>query len=189
MGLLVAEGGGQFEEVEPGSYAARCVRIIDIGTQHGTYNGEPKAPAKELILYWELPNDLMADGRPFMVSKFYTASLGKKANLRRDLEAWRGKPFTDEERAGFDITAVLGAACMLSIIHNEKGRPKISSVGKLPKGMELPPASNELFSFDIDNWDEAKFAGLTEFVKGKIADSDEYKLRTEGVVTSDGEPF
>jgi hypothetical protein len=76
-----------------------------------------------------------------MVSKFYTLSLGDKANLRKDLENWRGKAFSAEELDGFDVQALIGANCMLNIVEydkrdNTKGQA-IGSISKLMKG--LPP--------------------------------------------------
>jgi hypothetical protein len=52
--------------------------------------------------------------------KRYTLSLHEKANLRRELETWRGKKFTAEEGEGFDLEKLLGANCQLQVIHNEK---------------------------------------------------------------------
>jgi hypothetical protein len=180
MGLTVSENGGTFKDVEPGTHPARCVRIIDIGTQHGEYQGKATV-RKQLVISWELPNELMDDGRPFMVSKFYTASLSEKANLRKDLEAWRGRAFTDEERAGFDLKSILGAACMLSIIAKETGSGvKVGSVMKLPKGMELPPAHNPLVSFDIDDWKDEIYEAFSDGIKGMILRSDEGKARANG---------
>jgi hypothetical protein len=190
MGLKVTDdGGGDFKDVEPGTHPARCVRIIDLGTQHGEYEGKATV-RKQILISWELPTELMDDGRPFMVSKFYTASLGEKANLRKDLEAWRGRAFTDEERAGFDVKSILGVASMLSVVAKPTGKGvKVGSVMKLPKGMELPPATNPLVSFDIDDWSEVVFVGLSDGIKKIIMASDEYKARTGEVVTADGAPW
>jgi hypothetical protein len=39
-------GGGDFEQAPAGTHMARCVRIIDIGTQFGEYQGKPNARAR-----------------------------------------------------------------------------------------------------------------------------------------------
>lgn len=57
-------------------------------------------------------------GKNFMVSKSYTASLNDKANLCQDLETWRGRKFTAEEKMGFDLEKLVGAPCQLQIVHN-----------------------------------------------------------------------
>ena len=43
------------------------------------------------------------NGRRFQLRKDYKNSLHEKAGLRKDLEAWRGRRFTDAELAGFDL--------------------------------------------------------------------------------------
>jgi hypothetical protein len=131
------------------------------------------------MVTWELPTELIEEGdfagQPYAVSKFYTASLGEKANLRKDLEAWRGRAFTEQELMGFDVKAILGKSCMLSIIHNDKDRAKISGVMSVMKGMTVPPAINPLVHFDISAWDDNAFDNLSDGIKKLIHQSDEYK--------------
>src|SRR5688572_12525808 len=124
-------GGGDFEQPPIGTHVARCVKMIDIGTQKGEYQG--KATYKrQVIIGWELPNELMTTGefagKPFGVSKFYTASLSEKANLRADLKNWRGRDFTEEELAGFDAKNILEKPCMLSLTESDKGRIRVTGV-------------------------------------------------------------
>jgi hypothetical protein len=45
----------------------------------------------------------------YIVQKRYTLSSHKKSTLRRDLEAWRGRPFTDSQADDFDIDMLIGA--------------------------------------------------------------------------------
>jgi hypothetical protein len=100
-------GGGDFQHAPIGTHAARCIRLIDLGTQQGEWQGKPTFKNQVLVM-WELPDELMEaqdDGqpRPFIVSKFYTNSLSEKANLRKDLTTWRGRDFTDDELDRFDL--------------------------------------------------------------------------------------
>jgi len=62
--------------------------------------------------------------------------LSEKANLRKDLENWRGKGFTEAELAGFDVESIRGANCLLTITETESGKRKVSGVTALPKGMQ-----------------------------------------------------
>jgi len=53
-----------------------------------------------------------------MLNKRYTLSLGEQANLRKDLESWRGKPFTAEQiQHGFDVENLYGVNCLIGIKH------------------------------------------------------------------------
>jgi hypothetical protein len=178
MSLTVKESGTEFKQVAPGTYPARCIKVIDLGTQHSEYQGKPRT-RQQIMVTWELPTEKIEEGefsgQPYAVSKFYTASLGEKANLRKDLEAWRGRAFTEVELQGFNVKAILGKACMLSIIHNDKGRAKISGVMSLMKGVEVPAAINPLVWFDISAWDSEAFDNLSDGIKKLIHESDEYK--------------
>lgn len=173
-------GGGDFEQAPTGTHIARCYQIIDIGTHHGDYQGKPVV-RNQVIVRWELPNEVMETGDPFIASRFYTNSLGEKANLRADLEAWRGRSFSEEELNGFDLMNILGKPCQLSII-DKNGKSRVSGVMAMPKGMQCPPQINPSVAFWIDEWDQAVFDSLPDGFKKLIMESDEYKARGSGAV-------
>lgn len=175
MGLTISENSGStFKSAPAGTHVARCIRLVDIGTQHGEYQGKPTV-RRQIIVMWELPNELMEDGKPYICSKFYTASLSEKATLRKDLEAWRGRAFTGKELLGFDLKSILGHPCMLSIVDKESGGTKVGGVMALPKGTQVPVATNEVWSFDLDSWDEARFESMSDGIKKLIEQSDEFQ--------------
>jgi hypothetical protein len=183
MGRFASDsGGGDFKPAPEGTHVARCIQLIDIGTHHGEYQGQPTV-RNQVIVRWELPNETVEtdDGQqPMIVSKFYTNSLGEKANLRKDLESWRSRQFTQEELDRFDLQNILGKPCMVSVIHNEKGKAKVTTVTALPKGTNCPPAANELAAFWIDEWDDNAYAALPKGFQELIAQSDEYKALNGG---------
>jgi hypothetical protein len=169
-------GGGDFEQCPPGSFAARCYQIIDLGHQTFEWKGEAKVAPKVRIT-WEL-NEMMQDGRPFSISKEYTASIGDKANLRKDLEAWRGRPFSAEELRNFSLENVLGAPCLLGVVHKpskdgSKVYANVGSVMALPKGMAAPELVNPAVKFDIGEFDQDIFNSLSSYVQKKILMSKE----------------
>lgn len=171
-------GGGDFEQAPVGTHAARCVKIIDIGTQKGEYQGQANF-RRQVIIGWELPTELMTEGdaagKPFTVSKFYTASLGEKANLRRDLQNWRGREFTSEELAGFSAKNILGKTCMLSLTANDKGKTRVTGVMALPKGMTVPNQVNPNIYFSLDEFDRTVFESLSKGYQKFITASPEYQ--------------
>jgi len=149
MSIIVSkpENEGSFEQIQPGTYQAVCYGIWDIGVQITTWEGQEKQQPK-IVIAWEL-NENMKEGdnagKRFTISKRYTKSLGDKANLTKDLQSWRGKPFTEEELRGFDLETILGVNCQLGIIHNEsngKTYSNISSISSLMKGMPEMTAQN-----------------------------------------------
>lgn len=175
-------GGGDFQQAPEGSHIGRCIRLIDIGTHHGEYQGAPTI-RNQVIVQWEIPGETIAiDGedKPLVVSKFYTNSLSEKANLRKDLETWRARAFSVAELLKFDLMTILGAPAMLSVVHNEKGKAVVQGVMKLPKGVTCPDAFNESDAFWIDEWDQQKFDDMSKGFQRLIMDSDEYKASVNG---------
>jgi hypothetical protein len=133
-----------FELTPAGSHVAICYRVIDLGTQLVEYKGESKKQHK-IMLGWELPNELMTigdnQGKPFSIHKRYTFSSSDKSNLKKDLESWRGVPFTKDDYGRFDIFKLIGVPCMIGIVHaesNGKTYSNITSIMRLPKGMVAP---------------------------------------------------
>jgi len=143
---------GDFEKIPTGTQHAVCAFVEDIGTHEGSYNGKAISSHK-IVICWELA-ELMTQGdyagKPFMVSKFYTLSLNDKANLYKDLISWRGKAFTEEEKAGFDVEKLISVNCLLNIITTKKQNgkeyaevasisPPLKSMAKLNPVCPEPP--------------------------------------------------
>jgi hypothetical protein len=120
------------------------------------------------------------------VSKFYTNSLHEKAGLRKDLENWRSRAFTPEELGKFDLNQIVGKACMLSIVHNEKGKAKVQAVSALPKGTTCPPAFNKPVIFWIEEYDDNVFQSLPKGFQDLIVQSDEFKKAFSAPADGDG---
>ncbi len=185
------------KELAPeGVHIARCYQIIHIGTVMEPYMGEMKETNK-VMLSFELSNEKRVFNpdkgeQPFSVSKEFTLSLGDKSNLKKFLENWRGKQFTQIELENFDVAQVLGKFCFLNIIHKtakSSGNQyvDISSITPLPKGTEIPVAINDAITFGYDPFDVNIFNGFPEWLKEKIAKSKEYKA-LEGGQAGDGLP-
>lgn len=175
MSLNVREmgTGGDFVITPEGTYIARCIKLIDTGTQTTTGQFGTKEQ-KKLMISWELlDGERMEDGKPFAVSQWYTASLHEKSQLRQHLEAWRGRKFSLEELEGFDLTKVLGQYCMIQIVHSNDG--KYANVNAIMSTKEKPAGVNPLVSFDIDNPDMDIFNSLSENMQKKIGAAPEWK--------------
>jgi len=159
MGITAkaAGSGGDFEPLPEGVHVAVCFALYDLGTHTSTvYNKDQR----QVLVMWEVPEErieIERDGKaldlPWAISKFYTLSLHEKANLRRDLESWRGQAFKPADLEGWDLGAILGASCQLQVIHEEKGgktRANVKAVMALPKGVKKLKPENEprFFSFE-----------------------------------------
>lgn len=162
---------GEFQQAPEGTYPATCIRIVDLGTQAGEYQGQAYE-RRQIVVTWEL-SELMEDGRPFICSKFYTASLNEKSVLHRDLVAWRNKPFTAQELNGFELKNIIGKSCLIQLVKNAKGKINVNTIMALPKGIPAPEAVNEQYIFDIDTWDQNVYAKLSDGIKRIISESKE----------------
>jgi hypothetical protein len=177
MALMVkSKGGEDFKKVPAGNHVAVCNLVADVGLQPSGYG-----PKHKVYLRFEIPaerTEYEKDGQrmegPMTIGSFFTASLSKKATLTGFLESWRGRGFTKEELDGFDLFTVLGASCMLNVIHqaSESDATKIyaniKSVGALPKGMAKPKAENPLLKYSPDDTED--FRRLPEWLQKKITD-------------------
>lgn len=195
MLTVSAESSGSFELPPAGPVAARCCRLIDLGSQKGEFQGKATLKRK-LLVSWELA-ELRADGTPFQISRRFTTSLDEKASLRQFLQAWRGRPFSDEELSGFDLRKLLNAPAMLNIGHtsrNGKDYSNILSVSPLPKGMTAPDLATPPVTFDIDAANAPDLLEtLSENLQATIAASPEWAARVkasrEREPGSDDEPL
>ena len=100
--------------------------------------------------------------------------MGSQGNLRKDLESWRGKAFSETEAEDFDLTKLLGATCMLNVIHNTakaSGRTyaNIASISKMPKGLDCPTAVRDQFEFNYeDKFSIEAVEALPQFLRDKV---------------------
>ena len=188
MSFYVEDKGGNFERCPSGMHLARCYRIVDLGTQKSEYMGQTKYLHKVMI-GWEIHGSddngqplKMNDGRPFAIFKNYTLSWSEKANLRLDLQSWRGKPFTQEEMRRFDLKNILGAWCMLNVIEREgqngKTYANINGVTPVPaiiKQNGLPQGVNKTEMFNLQEPDMVLFETFSDNLKAKITSSPEWQ--------------
>lgn len=132
--IAKARSNGNFEPCPAGLHQAVCVDVIDKGVLPGQFGEKHKIDVR-----WQV-EQTMKDGKPYMIQQRYTLSLNEKATLRHHLESWRGKPFTDQELAGFDLEKLIGANCQIVVIHRPGDQGKVwanvQTITPLGKGMK-----------------------------------------------------
>lgn len=165
------------QRLEASTYPARIVGVIDLGTQRREFDNK-ESFVRQLVLQFEFPTETFVDQDGKVAARllgaFYTASLNPKATLRKHLEQVRGKAFTQEELAGFDVKNLLGVNVTATVVMNSNGKPKISNVAGPMKGSTKFDKITEHVFFDLDEYDAAVYEALPEFFKSIIADSPEY---------------
>jgi hypothetical protein len=110
----------------PGAHMAICAYVVDLGTQETNFGSK-----RQVYIGWELPDERMSDGKPFMVGRRYTFSSNAKAALRADIESWLGRPLSAADFGQLDLSTLLGMTCTLGIQHqisNDRTYANIASV-------------------------------------------------------------
>lgn len=176
---LTATAGANFTPVPQGNHLGRCYRVIDLGTQTTNFQGKTRK-ARKVMLSWELFGEdehgdplTTDDGRPLMISKRYTLSLNEKASLRADLESWRGRAFTEDELAGFDLEKLLGVYGLINVKHDQRDGKiyaNVAALSPLPKPMRehRPPPVNADQFFDVTAPDMELFKTFTDGLQATI---------------------
>lgn len=153
------------DPVPAGTHHAVCYGVIAVGTQPS----EKFTARQKIIVCFEIPSERITikdQDLPRGISKRYTLSLNEKSNLRKDLQSWRGKPFTPAELDGFDVSKVIGSNCLISVLHSDRAGAvyaDISGISALPRQMaSVRPENQPLYFNLIEAIDLAKKTGNTE---------------------------
>lgn len=167
------------ELLPAGAYIATLYSVVQFGTMNGEYKG--KATKKNKIrLTWELPEELREfDGemKPMVVGKTYTASIFEQAKLRPIVEGILGEINEDT----FSIESLVGKACMVQLAPAEylgNEYMDVVSATQLPKSVPAPKQINDSVYLDYqESWSDEVYANLPQWMKDKMADSEEMKAR------------
>jgi len=163
--------------LEQGVYVAACTKLIGLGMQ---YDEGYDRSCEKLMIFWEVEGQTVTIGEdvlPRQISRELTLSLDEHSNLRKLLQAWRGKAFTADELKGFELCNILGAWCQLQVIHKSSERgtyANVDSVMALPKGTAKPKVEKTTY-FCLDDPDTyAVFETLPRYLQEKIAKAENF---------------
>ena len=188
MPIASSSGGKEHAPIPAGTALAVCYGVIDVGTPPQVAGGFPSR--RKVLLQFELPHvrgEFTVDGVtkdcPRVISESYTLSTDKKSNLRKQLAAWRGKDFTEDEAKSFDVAKVCGAMALLSIVHKpsrdgSKVYANIAAIMKPMAGTERVKPENPAIIYDIPKEGPITIPDtLPEWIANRIKASDEYTDR------------
>jgi hypothetical protein len=193
-----SKGGGDYTPMESGVYVARCVQLIQVGTITESINGEEKTQHKVRFGFeFPLEKKIFKEEngeQPYFLSKEYSLYMHEKATLRKDLENWRSKKFTEEEAKKFDVTKLIGVPCTINVVHktgksNGRVYAEIGSISPLMKGTVCPDAINPIQILSYDSFDIDLFNSFPEFLRKKIESSVEYKAMTTSTIPESKQEF
>lgn len=108
--LIARRPRSTYTAAPEGLHAAVCCDVVNLGLVQGAYGAKHK-----VRIVWQLDAFDDERGRRFDVARVYTLSLHERAALRKDLESWRGKKFTELELDGFDLDKLLGVNAQVAV--------------------------------------------------------------------------
>lgn len=164
--------------IEPGTYPARLVQIIDLGLQaQRAFQGKEKPPANEIMLTYELVDEFMKDeagndieDKPRWISEtlpFFGLFADKAKSTKRYFAL---DPNNDHDG---DFAKLIGVPCNVTVVNNSVGDKTYDNVAAVTTMRErdaakCPDLVNPPKVFDVDAPDMEVFNSLPEWVRDKI---------------------
>lgn len=118
-----------------GNHHAVCVDAYRVGWQYSEFYD---SWSYKLVLVFQTEKKISQKdttdegliGKPYLISKWVTASMNERSTLRQLLESWEGEPFTEQEIQNFtveepdsegpDLTDWIGKNCTIQVMPNPK---------------------------------------------------------------------
>jgi hypothetical protein len=143
--VINAKGSkSNFTPHSEGQHLALCVDTIDMGEKVEQYQGQPPKIVQKCVLMFRT-GERNAEGHIVDIGKEFTVSMGDKANLRKALEQWRGKKYTEAEaKDGVPLHKLCGQWALITVEHKVSGGGNtygnINAIVGVPKQMmkDLP---------------------------------------------------
>ncbi len=173
MDQIIAKDEPQKEWARPSEGQHQCVLVdlIDLGYHEAVFQGVSKGFKQRCAFVFQIEEVNPDTGKRFEPSQEFTVSMYEMANLRKFLETWRGKSYTEgEAQEGAPLHRLAGVNGLMQIEHKpSKANPKkiyanIVSVTPLPKSMLKIAPTNYARS---DHWAKRIAVGNGEDSNGK----------------------
>lgn len=162
MAFIVKGTESTFTPAPAGTHNAVCVDVVDLGEQETAFGRKHRCR-----FVWEIDELRPEHGDRFLVFATMNVSLHESSTMGALLRSWRGRDFTPDELKGFDVDNVIGAPCMITVVHNvgTNGNTyaNVDATVPLPKGMgKLAPSGGYTRQKDRpDGTQDARSAGYT----------------------------
>lgn len=163
-----------FEQPQTGMVSAVCINVTDGRYVKTTYMGQDKGYQRKIFILWEIAQRIKEGqfaGQHMVIAKEYTFAVGERANLRIDLESWRGKKFEERKNANgtitlltekkqneqiikipFEVDTLIGANCILYLEDVGKNRPFVKPTKIMKFDDKYPVVNREYDNNYIPDW-------------------------------------
>lgn len=191
MALNAKKAGGaastrvEQDNLDPGSYPARLVQIIDLGLQpQRPYQGKDKPPMPEIMLTYELVDVFMKDedGKELEDKPRWISETIPFHNLRAEKakSTIRYYSFDPNEEFEGDFTKLIGMPITVTVINNKVGEKVYDNVAttsamRAKDAAKCPDLVNPAKVFTLDEPDMDIFNALPGWLQDKIKGNLEYE--------------
>lgn len=183
--LNVRNIGGKIDNLEPGSYPARLVQVVDLGLQPQQYQGEQKKPLTEIYLTYEFSDEFMKDedGQPIKEKPRWLSENFPLYNLKseRSKSTERYKSLDPTGAADGDFLKLLGNPLMVTVINNTNSMTKRTydnvagtTAMRTKDAEKLAPLVNKPVIFTMDDPKLEVFLKLPTFIQNRMKSNLEY---------------
>lgn len=138
---IVAKGqDSKFKPHPEGQFVAQCVDAINLGESVEQFPGKPEKLVPKCALVFRTGEKNLESGELIDMGQEFTVSMGEKANLRKTLESWRGKPYTEQQiDEGVPIHKLAGNWALITVAQkrsrNDRLYAFVQSVVGVPAAM------------------------------------------------------
>jgi hypothetical protein len=182
---ITAKGNdSKFKPHPEGQFVGQCVDTIDLGDSVEQFTGKPSKLVHKCALVFRTGERNEQTGEFIDIGREFTVSMGEKANLRKFLEQWRGRPYSAEQiEEGVPLHKLTSNHGLLTIAHKKSGQGRtyanITACVGIPKQMASTVTKYDDY-VRADYWAEKK-KGYAEEAR---------KFRAEAApTTSDDEEY
>lgn len=117
---IVAKKESTFTPAPEGQWRAVCCDVVDLGMVKTEWNGTTKTQHKIRVVF-QIEEINPENNKPFLIQQRFTLSMHEKAALRKFLESWRGKSYTeDQANQGIDVELMVGQNAVIQIAHTNR---------------------------------------------------------------------
>lgn len=166
--------------MEAGTYLGVCIGVIGLGEQETTFSGKTRYVEKIKFIF-EIPSETIEqDGeqRPRQLSTDFSVARKSTSRMRQFMSGWMGKTLTDDEYLGMEYFDLIGRNAILNVVRSEDNQyANIAAAAPPLRGTAPVTATTEPLRFDVDEWDDAVFEKLPDYLQERIKKSTQYKNR------------
>jgi len=139
--VITAKGSdSKFTPHPEGQYIGVCVDVVNLGEKVQDFPGTTKYLASTCALVFRTGETNAETGEYIDIAREFTVSMGEKANLRKFLEQWRGRPYgKDDIEKGVPLHKLEGQPALLTVSHKVSAKNRtyanITACVGVPKQM------------------------------------------------------